>query len=85
MDKSLLLSVILVSKDEVAMMRLFFTASDFYLDIEVENVAEEVKRSYYSVSLYVADNKVVESRKFKLRLSLVKWEWEANNQMCVVL
>ena len=43
MDKSLLLSMILVSKDEVAMMRLFFTASDFYLDIEVENVAEEVK------------------------------------------
>ena len=54
---------------------------DFYLDIEVEDVVEDVKRSYYSVSLYVADNKVAESTKCKPRLSVVKWEWKANNQM----
>ena len=54
---------------------------DFYLDIEVEGVAEDVKRSYYSVSLYVADNKVAKSTKFKPRSSVVKWEWKANNQM----
>ena len=61
--------------------RFFFTYSDFYLEIEVEDVAEDVERSYYSVSLYVADNKVAESTKSKPRSSAVKWEWRANNQM----
>ena len=60
-DKPLLLSAMLGSKDQVAVMRLFFP--DFYLDIEVEDVVEDVMRSYYSVSLYVADNKVTESTK----------------------
>ena len=55
--------------------------TNFYLDIEVEGVVEDVNRSYYSVSLYVADNKVAESTKSKPRSSVVKWEWEANNQM----
>ena len=41
----------------------------FYLDIEVEDVADDVKPSYYSVSIYVADNKVVKSTKSKPRLS----------------
>ena len=57
---------------------------DFYLDIEVEGVVEDVKQSYYSVSLYVADNKVAKSTKCKPRSSVVKWEWKANNQMCVL-
>jgi hypothetical protein len=79
--KPLLLSAMLASKDEVAMMRLFYTDSDFYLDIEVEDVAEDVERSHYSVSLYVAGIKVAESTKSKPRSSVVKWEWKANNQM----
>ena len=78
-DKSLLLSAILGSKDEVAIIRLFFLI--FCLDIEVKDVVEDVKRSYYSVSIYVADNKVAKSTKSKAQSSLVKWEWEANNQM----
>ena len=78
-EKPLLLSAILGSKDEVSMMQLFFT--DFYLDIEVEDVVEDVKRSYYSVSLYVADNRVAKSTKSKPRSSVVKWEWKENNQM----
>ena len=80
-DKPLLLSAMLASKDEVAMMQLFSTDSDLYIDIEVKNVAEDVERSFYSMSLYVADNKVVESTKSKLQSSVVKWEWNANNQM----
>ena len=80
-DKPLLLSAMLASKDEVPMMQLFLTDSDLYLDIEVENVAEDVERSFYSVSLYVEDNKVVESTKSKSQSSVVKWEWNANNQM----
>ena len=67
----MLLSTILESKDE-DMMRLFNSESDFYLDIEVEDVVEDVKRSYYSVTLYVADNKVAKSTKSKPRSSVVK-------------
>ena len=55
--------------------------TDLYLDIEVEGVDEDVKRTYYSVSLYVADIKVVKSTKSKPQSSVVKWEWKANNQM----
>ena len=77
-DKSLLLSAILESKEELVIFRLF---PDFYLDIEVEDVVEDVNRSHYSVSLYVADNKAAKSTKSKPRSSVVKWEWNANNQM----
>ena len=82
-DKPLLLiSATLASKDEPPMMRPFPTDSDSYLGIEVEGVVEDVERSYYSVSLYVADNtKAVESTKSKPRSSAVKWEWKANNEM----
>ena len=80
-DKSLLLSAILASKDEVAMMRIFPVTPIFYLGIEVEGVAADVKRSYYSVLLYVADNRVAKSTKSKPRSSVVKWEWKANNRM----
>ena len=62
-------------------MIFFPTDSDLYLDIEVEDVDEDVERSFYSVSLYVADNKVAESKKSKPRSSVIKWEWKANNQM----
>jgi hypothetical protein len=53
--------------------------TDFYLDIEVEDVVEDVKRSYYSVSLYVGDDKVTKLTKSMPRSSVVKWEWRANN------
>ena len=79
-DKPLLLSAILESEAEVAMMR-HLPVTDCYLDIEVENVVEDVKRSYYSVSLHVGDNKVAKSTKSKPRSSVVKWDWKANNQM----
>ena len=62
-------------------MTHFSTDSDFYLDIEVEDVAEDVERSYYSVSLYVAGKKAAESSKSKPQSSVVKWEWKANNHM----
>jgi hypothetical protein len=55
--------------------------TDLYLGIEVEDVVEDVKRSYYSVSLYVENNKVAKSKKSKPQSSAVKWEWKANNQM----
>ena len=47
---------------------------DFYLDIEVEGIIEDVKRSHYSVLLYVADNKVAKSMKSKPQSSAIKWE-----------
>ena len=81
-DKSLLLSAMLASEDKV-MMRPFSSESDFYLDVEVEGVVEleDVNRSYYSVLLYVANDKVAKSTKSKPRSLVVKWEWKANNQM----
>ena len=83
MDKPLLLSAMLESKNEGgghdATFPLIPVTLIFYLDIEV--VVEDVKGSYYSVSLYVANNKVAESTKSKLQSSVVKWEWKANNQM----
>ena len=78
MDKSLLLSATLGSKDEVALIQPFFP--DFYLDIEVKDV-EDTNRSQYSVSLYVADIKVAKSTKSKPQSSVVKLEWKANNQL----
>jgi hypothetical protein len=55
--------------------------TDLYLDIEVKDVDEDAKRSYYSVSVYVEDNKVAKSKKSKPQSSVVKWEWKANNQV----
>ena len=78
--KPLLLSALLGSKHEVAMMGLF-AVTDPYLDIVVEGVDEDVKRSYYFVKLYVGDIKVAESKKSKPQSSVVKWEWNADNQM----
>ena len=77
-DKPLLLSAILESKDEVAIIRLFFLI--FFLDIQVEDIVEDAKRPYYSLSLNVAD-KDVKSTKSKARSSVVKWEWKENNEM----
>ena len=83
-DKPLLLNAMLGGKDEVAMMRFFFAVTDLYLGIEVEGVDEDVKRSYYFLSLYVADIEVAKSKKVKPRSSVVKLEWK-NKQMLVLL
>ena len=83
-DKSLLLSAMLGSKNDVPMI---FPVTDLYLDIEVEGVVEDaMKRSYYFVSLYVEDIKVAESKKSKVSSSEseVKLEWK-NNQLWVML
>jgi hypothetical protein len=63
------------------MIRVFFSVTHHYLGIEVEGVVEDAKRSYYSVSLYVENNKVAKSKKSKSQSSAVKWEWETNNQV----
>jgi hypothetical protein len=78
-DKPLLLSAILGSKNAIAIMTLFST--DGYLAIEVEGDVENGKqrtRSQYSVRLYVADKEVAKS---KPRSLLLKWEWNADNEM----
>ena len=81
-DKHLLLSAMLGSKDELIVMRLFCTDwSLSTVDIEVEGVDENVKESYYSVSLFVADIKVAKSKKSKSQSSVVKLEWKENNPM----
>ena len=81
-DKPLLLSAMLGSKHELVVMGLFCTDwSLSTVDIEVEGVGENVKESYYSVSLYVADIKVAKSKKSKSQSSVVKLEWKENNPM----
>ena len=58
-----------------------FPVTHLYLDIKVEGVDEDTNRSYYFVSLYVADIKVAESKKSKPQSSAVKLEWKENNQL----
>jgi hypothetical protein len=67
-------------------MSLFST--DRCLDIEVVGDVENGKlrtRSQYSVRLYVADKEVAKSTEFKPRSSALKWEWNADNQMWVLV
>jgi hypothetical protein len=59
---------------------------DRYLDIEVEGDVATGKwrtQSQYSVRLYVGDKEVARSTKSKPRSSVLKWEWNADNQMWV--
>ena len=82
MDEPLLLSAMLESKDDHD--ATFFPETDlYYLDIEVEVIEEDtiMKRSYYSVSVFVTDNRVAKSAKSNPQSSVVKWEWKDNNQM----
>jgi hypothetical protein len=86
-DKPLLLSAILGSKNAMTIMKVFCT--DLYLDIEVEGDVRNGKRmarSQYYVQLYVADKEVAISSKLKLEplSSVLKWEWNADNQMWVL-
>jgi hypothetical protein len=67
-------------------MSLFST--DRYLDIEVEGDVEngqQRKRKLYSVQLSVADTVVAKSTHPKPHSSVLKWEWNANNQMWVLV
>ena len=60
---------------------LQIAVTDLYLDIEVDDIDEDVNRSYYSVKLYVEDLKVAKSKKSKLQSSVVKLEWEKNDRL----
>jgi hypothetical protein len=77
------LSAVLGSKIAIAMMSL--SSTDRCPDIEVEGIntdGKQKKRSWYSVQLYVANKGVAKSTK-KPASSVLKWEWEEDNQMCV--
>ena len=80
-DKPLLLNAILGSKNVIAIMTLFTT--DICLDIKVDGdiIKQGKLRSQYSVRLYVADKKVAKSTNSKPAESVLKWEWDADNQM----
>ena len=78
-NKPLLLNAILGSKNAIAIMSLFST--DFWLDIEVKGEIENGVRSQYYVRLYVADKKVAKSTNSKPASSVLKWEWNTDNQM----
>lgn len=85
-DNPLILSVILGSKNAGVIITLFST--DHYLDIEVEgDIAngKQITRSQYSVRVYMADKEVAKSTKSKPRSSVLKWEWNMDNQMWVCL
>ena len=60
------------------------SSTDRYLGIEVEGDVEkgkQRKRNLYFVQLSVADTVVAKSP----RSSVLKWEWNANNQMWVLV
>jgi len=59
--------------------QLVFTAILGSFEVASESVDKDVKPSYYSVKLSVADIVVAESDKFKCPSPLVKLEWKENN------
>lgn len=76
------LSAILRSKSAIPIMVL--SSTDRYLDIQVEGDVgngQQRKRKQYFVQLSVADRVVAKSP----RSSVLKWEWNANNQMWVLV
>ena len=74
-----LLSAILGSKNAVAVIVSF--PADRYLDIEFESNVEWKARSQYFVRLYVADKVVARSTNSEPQSSVLKLEWNADNQM----
>lgn len=77
--KPLLLSAILQSKYEITIITLLST--DICPDIEVDGDIEDGKwRSKHFVRLYVDNNEVAKSTK-EPTSSVLKWEWNADNQM----
>ena len=67
-------------------MSLFST--DRYIGIEVEGDVENGKqiiRSQYSVRVYVADREVAKSTKSKPRSLVLKWEWNEDKEMWVLV
>ena len=85
-NKPLLLSAILESKNAIVILRLFPT--DRWLDIEVERDMKgenRETRSHYSLQIYVADKKFVKSTKSKPNSSVLKWEWNEDERMWVLV
>ena len=73
---------ILRGKSAIAIMAL--SSTDRYLGIEVKGDVEngqQRKRNLYFVQLSVVDTVVAKSP----RSSVLKWEWNANNQMWVLV
>ena len=76
------LHAVLRGKSAIAIMAL--SSTDRYLDIEVEGDGEkgkQRKRNLYFVQISVANTVVAKSP----RLSVLKWEWNANNEMWVLV
>ena len=79
------LHAILESKIPTSIMTL--SSADPYLDIEIEGDVENGKqriRSQYSVKLSVAGRVVVKSTQSMPRSSVLKWEWNSDNEMWVL-
>jgi hypothetical protein len=84
-NKSSSPSAVLGSKIAIAIMSL--SSTDRCIDIEVEGVNTDGKwelRSWYSVRLYVAKKEVAKSTK-KPASSVLKWDWNEDNQMYVLV
>jgi hypothetical protein len=82
-----LLSAILRSKYAITITKFFCT--DLHLDIEfqVEGDVKIGKRSQYYVQLYAADKKeaaILTKLKLEPPSSVLRWEWNADNQMWVL-
>lgn len=61
--------------------------TDSSLDIEIEGINKDGKqetRSWYFARLYVANKEVAKSTK-KPASSVLNWEWNSGNQMCVLI
>jgi alpha-mannosidase len=78
MDKPILLSANLGSKNAIAVITLF--SADRYLVIEFQSNVEWKARSHF-VRLYVANEEVAKSTNSKPQLSALKLGWNADNQM----
>ena len=66
------------------MVTMAWSSTDRYLGIEIEGDVEngqQRKRKVYFVQLSVANKVVAKSP----RSSVLKWEWNANNQMWVLV
>ena len=69
-------------------MTLLYTDLHLLVDIEVEGDVEDGGRrirSKYSVRLYVDDKEVAKSTHPEPRSSALKWEWNADNRMWVIV
>ena len=73
-----------ILRGKSAMATMAWSSTDRYLGIEIEGDVEngqQRKRKVYFVQLSVANKVVAKSP----RSSVLKWEWNANNQMWVLV